>query len=298
MKVTVEKLPKSQLKLVVKVDKNEVEETYQQVLQKNVETTEIEGFRKGKAPKQKVEQKVGVSKLYGDTINELLQKYYPQAIKENYINPISNPKVEIKEFELNKDFEFDAIVALKPEIKIGDFRKELKKYYEEKNKQVKLENAERLKKGEKLEHDHAHIHPSEIIDQLLNVTEVELPDILIEEETNRTMSRLVDQINATGMKVEDYLKAQSTTIDQLKENYDRISERSLKTELILGDLVKQEKVTVEEKEIDNAIMASGVENPQELLNNTFQRVYIRTILEKNKLVTKLMEETEGENHAK
>ncbi len=296
MNAKVEKLPKSQLKLTVVVEKEKVKEAYNAALAKAVEVTTIDGFRKGNAPKEMVEQKIGVSKLYGDVVDDLLQKYYPQVLKENHIQPVSNPKVEIKEFDTEKDFEFIATVATKPEIKIGNYTDPLKKYYADKIEKTKKDNEEKLKKGEKLEDAHVHLHPSEIIEELVKATQIEIPELLVEEETNRMLSRLVEQINATGMKVEDYLKAQQTDIEKLKASYDKISEKNIKAEFILAELVLKQNLQVEDKDIDEVLAASGAQPDSEEVNNPYQRVYIKSILEKNKLITNLIKEIEGENH--
>lgn len=295
MNVKVEKLPKSQLKLIITVENNKVKEIYNKVLEDAVKDTEVEGFRKGHAPKEKVEQKVGVSSLYGNAINELLQAFYPQALKEHHINPISNPKVEIKEFDVEKDFTFEATVAIKPEITLKDYNKELKKYYEEKNKKVRKENEEKLKKGEKISHDHAHIHPNEIVEVLIKNSEMEVPEILIEEETNRLIARLVDQLLAAGMKTEDYLKAQGIEMEELKKNYSQVAEQNIKAELVLNELMVKEKIAVSDEEINNAIAAVEDEKAKEELNNPLQKIYIKTVLEKNKLIEKLIKEIEGEH---
>jgi FKBP-type peptidyl-prolyl cis-trans isomerase (trigger factor) len=296
MNAKVEKLPKSQLKITVTVENKDVKEMYKQVLEQAVKDTEVDGFRKGHAPKEKVEQKLGVSKLYGNVINELLQKYYSQALKENHIQPISNPKVEIKEFDIEKDFQFEASVATKPEIKFKDYKKELEKYYKNKNEEVSKTNAEKLKKGEKIDHSHAHLHPNEIVKVLSDNAEVEIPDILVEEETNRLIARLVDQLLAAGMKTEDYLKSQGIDMDQLKKNYTQVAEENIKAELVLNELITQEKIEVKEEEIDQAIAAVEDEKAREELNNPVQKIYIKTVLEKNKLIENLIKEVEGENH--
>ena len=83
------------------------------------------------------------------------------------------------------------------------------RYYEKKNKEVKKEVAEKLKKGEDISHSHAHLHPSEVVEVLIQNSEFEVPDILVEEEKNRLVARMVDQVIAAGMKTEDYLKAQN-----------------------------------------------------------------------------------------
>ena len=125
MKTQIEKLPKSTIKMTVTIENDKVKEFYEKEVEKAIENTEIQGFRKGTAPKEMVIEKVGNSKLYGDAINNLLQNFYPQALKENKLLPVSNPKVEIKEFDVEKDLEFTAEFAIKPDVKIGDYRKAL-----------------------------------------------------------------------------------------------------------------------------------------------------------------------------
>ena len=294
MKVEVEKLPKSQLKLKVTIENKKVKETYQKVLDTAVKDTEIDGFRKGQAPKEKVEKKMGVDKLYGNVINELLQTHYPQVLKENHILPMSNPKVEIEEFSLEKDFEFTAIVAIRPEVKFKDYKKELKKYYEDKNKQVRKANEEKLKAGEKIEIDHAHLHTNEVIDVLVKNADLEVADILVEEETNRLVARLVDQVMAAGMNMEAYLKAQGIDMDKLKENYEKVAEQNIKAELVLNELISVEKISASEDEVNKAIGDVKDDKIKEELNNPVQKVYIKTVLEKQKLIEHLIKETQGE----
>ena len=148
MQVKVEKQPKSTLKLIISVPSTNVKEEYEKVFEEVVKNAEFPGFRKGMAPKDMVKQKTDVSKLYGEVINNLLQKYYAQALKENLVQPVSNPKVEIKEFDLEKDFEFTAILAVRPEVEIGDYKSEIKSNYDKKIEEAKKQNEEKLKKGE------------------------------------------------------------------------------------------------------------------------------------------------------
>jgi FKBP-type peptidyl-prolyl cis-trans isomerase (trigger factor) len=296
MQSKIEKLPKSTLKITVTVESSKVKEAYEKVLDKAVLETEIEGFRKGSAPKDMVKNKVGTSNLYGDAVDELLQKFYPQALKENLISPVSNPKVEIKEFDLEKDLEFVATVAVRPDIKIGEYKNEMKKRYEEKMSLHKKENEEKLKKGEKLDDSHVHMGSNDVIEALLKNSEVEIADILLDEETDRLMSRLVDQMQTVGLSMESYLKSQDKTAGQLRADYTKIAEQNLKAEFILSKLIGEEKVEVGDKEVDDMIAAVGDDKAKERFKDPMQRLYIKTILQKNKLISKLIEETEGENH--
>ena len=100
MQVKVEKQPKSTLSINIIVPNDKVKETYVQVLKEAVSAAEVPGFRKGQAPQNLIEDKLNTSELYGEVVNKLLQTYYPQALKEHKISPISNPKIEIKKFEI------------------------------------------------------------------------------------------------------------------------------------------------------------------------------------------------------
>ena len=217
-------------------------------------------------------------------------------LKENHIYPVSNPKVEIKEFDMNKDLEFTALVAVKPEIKIGDYKKEIDHKYTEYKERRKKENEEKLKKGEKLDDSHIHMGSNEIIEALLASSEVEVSDLLIEEETDRLISRLVNQIQAVNLSMDTYLKSQNKTSEQLRKEYEKAAENNIKAEFMLNHLVEKEKIDVEEKEVNDMISAIGDENTRKHFEDPIQRLYIKSILQKNKLISKLIEETEGEKH--
>jgi FKBP-type peptidyl-prolyl cis-trans isomerase (trigger factor) len=282
MKTSIEKLPKAMIKLSVILESTKVKEAYEQILEEKIKTTKIEGFREGKAPKQMVEEKLGVSSLYGDAVNKLLQTYYPQALKENHIMPVSNPRVEIKEFDLEKDFEFTAEIATKPDVAIKDYKKALQKTF--KDKAIKDKDA--------------HLSANETISILLENSEVEIADILIDEEVNRMMARLVDQTQALGMSIEQYLRAQHKTVDELRKEYSEIAKRSIKTEFVLSHLVNEEKIEVTDKEITETFNAAGVSGVQERAEDPTERIYVKMILQKNKLINKLIEMGESKNETK
>jgi len=279
MQTNVEKLPKSTLKLTVTVPSEKVKQAYEKILTDVVNEAEIPGFRKGHAPKEMVLEKTDVSSLYGEVVNELLKTYYPQALKEHLIQPIANPKVEIKEFDLEKDFTFVATIATRPDVKIGDFRKKIKEQYE---------------KLEKLEDVHIHLTVANVIDSVVEVTEVELPEILIEDEIDRMLSRLVNQAESIGLSLDQYMKSQNKTSEQLRGEYKTIAEKNLKSELALSKLVTDEKIEVTDKEIEEMITASGDKTLMDQMQNDTEKWYIKSVLAKNKLISQLINEAEGE----
>lgn len=305
MKTNIERLPKSTIKLTVTVENDKVKEAYEKILTETVNNTEIEGFRKGAAPREMIKEKVGVTTLYGDTLNDLLQTYYPQALKENHLLPVSNPKVEVRGFDINKDLEFSATFAQRPEVKIRDYKTALKKYYADKKAKARVgikDQEETNKKQEnaqeenKTEPDHVHLGASEVIDVLLKESDVEVSDMLIEEETDRMMARLTDQLRAINLPVEKYLVAQNKTAEGLRKDYNTTSEKNIKAEFVLSQLIKEENIDVTEEEIDDMIAAVGDSALAEKLNTPMERLYVKTILQKNKIISKLIEDAEGGKH--
>jgi FKBP-type peptidyl-prolyl cis-trans isomerase (trigger factor) len=295
VKVTVEQQPKSTVKLTVIVENSKVKEAYEKILDVAVEQTVIEGFRKGKAPRDMVRDKIGESKLYGDVINQVLQNFYPQAVKENHIAAIANPKVEIKEFDINKDLQFTATVAVRPEVKVGDFKIIIKENYNKRLAENKKQNEEAIKKGEPT-NEHVHLSSNEIIDAIIQVTEIEISDILIEDETERMLARLVDQAQSVGLTIEQYLKAQNKSLDQLKKDYSALAEKNLKAEFAMGKLIADQNIEVGDDEIAEMIRAAGVEDVEERMSDPIEKFYVKSILQKNKLLTSLIEEIEGEHY--
>lgn len=296
MQVTTEKLPKNTIKVTITIPQKEVNGIYENILAKVVETAEVPGFRVGKAPKDKVLEKTDMNKLYGEVINEALRIYYPQALKEQKVVPAGNPKVEITQFDLDKDLIFVATVPVKPEIKIGDYMSELKKVLEDRKEKSKAEKEEKLKKGESLADIHDHLHPSDVVQALVKVSELEIADVMIEEETNRMLARLVGQAEQIGLSLDQFLEAQGKTSEQLRADYDKVSEQTIKAEFILAQLVKDKEIKVEDSEIREALAASGVADIEAEMKEELRVLYIRSILEKNKLIGNILQEADGSSH--
>lgn len=300
MKVNVEKLPKSAVKLTVIVENDKVKKAYDHVLEEAVKQTEVPGFRKGTAPKTMVEEKIGVSNLYGDVLNNLLQTYYPQAIKEKSIDPVSNPKVELKDFDIEKDLTFVATVATRPTVKMKDYKKELKKSFEKKYKEAEKALKEESKdkpEEEQVKEPHVHYTADDVLKVLLDQSDVEVADVLVEEEVANAMQKLLGHIQAIGLTLDQYAKSQNKTEEDIKKEYEKISTDNLKLEFVMAHVLKDENIEVTDEEVNAMIGAVGDDaSRQELEKDPMQKFYVKSILQKNKLISKLIEYAEGEHH--
>ena len=123
MDVKVEKTEnKNEVKLSFTVEAEKFEEAMKKVYAKTAKYFNIPGFRKGKAPMQLVERQYGPEIFYEDSFNELASEVYDEAIKENKIDAVSKPDIDIKQMEKGKELIFTATVQTKPEVKLGKYK--------------------------------------------------------------------------------------------------------------------------------------------------------------------------------
>lgn len=85
-------------------------------------TTKLPGFRPGKAPKAMLKQKYRASVL-GEVLDEMLRQAADSIVKDNKLRPAVMPEINLKVFKDGQDIEFDVVVDVLPEIKLGDFSK-------------------------------------------------------------------------------------------------------------------------------------------------------------------------------
>ena len=122
MSVTVEKLENSMAKLKIEVSAEQLEKALQKAYEKNKNKIQLNGFRKGKAPRKMIEKIYGKEIFYEDAANELIEEEYPKAVEECGEDIVSSPKIDVEQLEAGKDFIFTAEVALKPPVKLGKYK--------------------------------------------------------------------------------------------------------------------------------------------------------------------------------
>ncbi len=119
---------KNEVKLTFTIEAEKFDEAMKRVYAKTAKYFTIPGFRKGKAPMNIVEQHYGTEIFYEDTFNELVPDIYDEAIKENKIEAVSRPDIDITQMGKGKELIFTATVQTKPEVELGKYKGiELKK---------------------------------------------------------------------------------------------------------------------------------------------------------------------------
>ena len=123
MSLQVEKLEKNMAKLTIEVSAEEFEKAIETAYQKNKGKINVQGFRKGKAPRKMIEKMYGASIFYEEAANAIIPTAYENALEEcEDLEIVSQPDIEVTQIESGKNFIFTAEVALKPEVTLGDYK--------------------------------------------------------------------------------------------------------------------------------------------------------------------------------
>jgi len=389
MEIKKEVLPKSKVKLTVKLLPAEMRAFFARVYNRIAPQIEVKGFRPGQAPRSMIISAIGENRLQSEIVDEALKESYGQALKKENLVPVSPPKVNLKMMKDlladTAEMEYEAEVDLLPEVKIGKYkeirikkeRKEIKIAKEEIEqvlshlargqaqfkdidrpiKQgdrveinfeafdngVKLENLSSknypvilgskvlipefeekligLKKGDKKEFK-LHLSPNsqektsakggsavggkkeidfkveilltqevilpkfddefaqkykkknmaelksaiendvikqkeieqrralenEMLEKLIKITKVEVPESLIEQEIARQISQIRSRVSTAGLSFEQYLNNLKKTEEELKEGLKPQAEKTIKIGLALGEIAKLEKIDPKDKE--------------------------------------------------
>ena len=143
----------NEVKLEITVEAAKFEEAIKKVYFKSAKYFNIPGFRKGKAPMQIVEKYYGKEIFYEDAFNEVGSEALDEAIKENKIEAVSRPDIEVAQIEKGKDLIFIAILQTKPEAELGKY------------KGIEIKKVEYNVSDEDIEHELSHMqeHNSRLV---------------------------------------------------------------------------------------------------------------------------------------
>ena len=113
---------KNMVKLVIEATAEEFEAGLNTAFNKNKNKISVPGFRKGKAPRKMVEKLYGAEIFYEDAANAIIPDAYAKAADESELEIVSQPKIDVVQIEAGKPFIFEAVVAVKPEVTLGEYK--------------------------------------------------------------------------------------------------------------------------------------------------------------------------------
>ncbi|MEP6666839.1 MAG: trigger factor [Nocardioidaceae bacterium] len=121
MKSAVETLNPTRVKLTVEVPFDELKPSLDAAYKKIAQQINVPGFRRGKVPSMVIDQRVGREVVLDEAVNDALPKLYFQALQDNNIVPLSQPELDLQDFEDGADLKFTAELDTKPEISLPDY---------------------------------------------------------------------------------------------------------------------------------------------------------------------------------
>ena len=108
--------------LEITVSQDEFEKAVNKAYLKVKNNINVQGFRKGKAPRHIIEKKYGKGIFYDDALDFAIQEAYPVAVKELELDIIDSPKINIEKFEDGEEIVFIAEVEVMPEVELMEYK--------------------------------------------------------------------------------------------------------------------------------------------------------------------------------
>ncbi len=280
MKISLEKLTKSQIELRIEIPIEEFNDFIEKAVLNLGKDLEIEGFRKGKAPKEMIEKSISQERILTTAADYAIQKNYSKAISEKNIDAIAAPEIEILKMAKNNPFEFKAKVWVMPEIELPDYQKIVSGIKRKKIEVTKEEIEKMRQEKEKWEKEKLR---QEILEKIAEKSKLEIPEILIEQEKKRMLQNVKTGVLQTlQISFEEYLKKINKTEKQLLDSFGPEVEKRIKSSLILKQIGEKEKILVSDQEIEEELKKSPGFGPQKEIDSEKLKSYTKEILKHEK----------------
>src|SRR5213080_7142 len=140
VKVSVEKLPTSEAVVQVDLTWDELEKASDKAYRKLVQKVDVQGFRRGKAPRSLLERKLGKEYIYQEGLDELITETYRSALKEHELTPITKPELDAPVLEIGQPYHFSVKVPIITPVELGNYRS---LHFEREEAEVTSEEVER-----------------------------------------------------------------------------------------------------------------------------------------------------------
>jgi FKBP-type peptidyl-prolyl cis-trans isomerase (trigger factor) len=255
------------IELTVTIPSDLIAKTKEEVIADHVKEAELPGFRKGMAPRDLVEKSINQDHLREDILKKLLPQGYIEAVQENKINPVLNPKIQVEKLEEGKDWVFKALTAEAPQVVLKDYKEAVKK----------ATAATKIVIPGK---EPQPVSFETIAKALMENAEVKIPNIILDQEVDRLLAQTLDDVKKLGLTLDQYLASTGRTVENLRADYTRKAETDIKLEFILMKIGDIEGIKVEEQEIDEAI--AQAKDDTERQNLTSNRYLLASIIRQQK----------------
>lgn len=122
MNTTIEKQPENIVKVDIEIPAKDAVDYYNNAAKRLAQYVNIPGFRKGKAPRNIVEQHIGEERIKQEALENALPRIFSNVIKENEFDVVAQPYVESYDYKIGEDLKIVAKLELRPEVTLGEYK--------------------------------------------------------------------------------------------------------------------------------------------------------------------------------
>jgi trigger factor len=273
-------LPKNTVELTITIPKATITEEYKKAFEMLQKELAVEGFRKGKVPKDIAEKNIRKDQIYEQTIRNYIPKAYTEIVEKEALKPIISPRVDLTKAKEGEDWEVVMTTAEAPKIELGNYKEKVKAakadlkkndiWVPGKDKEPTEADKERQKQAEF----------QAGLEALMKESKIEVSELVLDEEIERKLARLVDDIVKVGLTMDSYLKSKNTTKEQLQAQIRKETEDSYKIEFLLQEIADKENINVEKEDLDKIF--GNIKDPKEKQMAEQNAYYYASLLRKQK----------------
>lgn len=260
---------------------SDIETAKQKAIVELAKNVEVPGFRKGMAPAEKAAEKIPDQAVVEKALNSMLPKLFGETIEVEKLKPVAYPRFELVSAKDNEPWQVVATTAELVDFDLGDYKALIK------GSATKVWKPGDDKKEEKMTSEQKE---SAVISALVKNIKVKIPKILLDEEVNARLSKLLEQIDKLGLTIDSYLASIGKKIDDVRLEYEQQAQEILSLDFILVKISQLENITVTPEEVAEAIKISSNSDPslQKDLENPERKRLIQSILLKRNTLNRLI----------
>ena len=243
----------------------------------------VPGFRKGKAPRKKLLEHIPENTLLEKTLSYILPEALGETIRKENLNLAVYPKFELVKAKENEDWQVRANTAEMPKVELGDYKEIVKG--ETRAKSIWTPGKDN--KDDKKKPSREDLE-QQVISILLEKISITIPKMLVDDEVNARISRLIEKIDKMGLELDSYLQSVGKTAQQLREEYETQAKNALSLDLILSKIAREENIKIEEKQVSEALRVSGNDQTDDPNQLEQRKHMIRGVLTRREALNKLV----------
>jgi FKBP-type peptidyl-prolyl cis-trans isomerase (trigger factor) len=268
------------IQITFSIPYSEIKIRRDEVLKEESNNVSVPGFRPGKAPISEVEKKLDINVVIEKTLSKILPKLLGEAITEHKIRPAIYPKFELISAKEEEDWQIRAVTCEIPNIDLSGYKESIKGALRAKNIWTPGDGDKNTENKEDPESQRLK-REQQIIKTLLESVKVVLPKILIDDEVNARLSKLLERIEKLGLSLDSYLSSIGKNPTVLRNEYETQAKEAISLDLILTKIADGEKLIVDPKSMEAALKA-GQADPKlaEEINTPERKLIIENILKR------------------